>query len=113
MRQYIISLLSIVCISIPGNIALAASTEVIEDSLIIEDNYLLTAYYSPLSDQSKYFRGSFEADKRLNGQGTHAADGTPVYFGMIAASPDIPYGSKVYIPGIGLCTAHDRGSAIQ
>ena len=37
---------------------------------------LVTAYYSPLPNQSFYIRGSLAADKRLNGRGTNGADGT-------------------------------------
>lgn len=47
--------------------------------------FLATAYYSPLPNQASYYRGSYEADIRLNGKGSHGADGTPVFAGMIAA----------------------------
>lgn len=47
--------------------------------------FVVTAYYSPLPDQSRYLRGSYEADIRLNGNGTHGASGRPVYVGMLAA----------------------------
>ena len=41
--------------------------------------FVVTAYYSPLPDQTRYLRGSYEADIRLNGNGTHGASGKPVY----------------------------------
>lgn len=47
--------------------------------------FVVTAYYSPLPDQARYLRGSYEADIRLNGNGTHGASGKPVYVGMLAA----------------------------
>lgn len=47
--------------------------------------FVVTAYYSPLPNQSRYLRGSYEADIRLNGNGTHGASGKPVYVGMLAA----------------------------
>lgn len=47
--------------------------------------FVVTAYYSPLPDQVRYLRGSYEADIRLNGNGTHGASGKPVYVGMLAA----------------------------
>ena len=47
--------------------------------------FLVTAYYSPVSDQNFYIRGSFEADRRLNGNGTNGADGIEVFTGMLAA----------------------------
>lgn len=75
--------------------------------------YTITAYYSPLPDQQRYGRGSYEAEVIFEGRGTHAADGTPVYPGMLAAPPEIPFGTKIHIPGIGIGTIHDRGGAIQ
>lgn len=33
--------------------------------------FIVTAYYSPLPNQDRYLRGSYEADIRLNGNGTH------------------------------------------
>lgn len=73
---------------------------------------ITTAYYSPLPDQGFYVTGSYEADKRLNGNGTNGADGTQVYIGMLAAPKSVPFGTKVYIPGVGLGVVHDRGGAI-
>ncbi len=74
---------------------------------------IITAYYSPKPDQSRYIRGSYEADMKLNGRGTNGADGTPVYTGMLAAPSVYPFGTKIYIPGLGIGTVHDRGGAIQ
>jgi len=78
-----------------------------------EQEFTLTAYYSPLPDQCCYVKGSYEADKILNGEGTHGADGTPVYEGMIAAPSSYPFGTRVVLPGLGTFTVHDRGGAIQ
>jgi len=75
-------------------------------------NFTITAYYSPLPCQDRYVTGSYEGDKRLNGNGTNGADGTPVYPGMIAAPSSYPFGMKVNIPGIGITAVHDRGGAI-
>ncbi len=72
----------------------------------------VTAYYSPLPGQSWYVTGSYEGDIRLNGQGTHAADGTPVFPGLLAAAPRIPYGTTICLPGFGCGTKHDTGQAI-
>jgi peptidoglycan hydrolase-like protein with peptidoglycan-binding domain/3D (Asp-Asp-Asp) domain-containing protein len=76
-------------------------------------DFVLTAYYSPLPDQCCYVKGSYDADKILNGNGTHAADGTPVYEGMIAAPASYPFGTRIQLPGLGTFTVHDRGGAIQ
>jgi peptidoglycan hydrolase-like protein with peptidoglycan-binding domain/3D (Asp-Asp-Asp) domain-containing protein len=49
---------------------------------------------------------------RLNGRGVQGADGTKVYSGMLAAPWTYPFGTKIFIPGFGLGTVHDRGGAI-
>jgi len=74
--------------------------------------FLVTAYYSPLPNQSFYVRGSYEADIRLNGRGTNGADGTEVYIGMLAAPRNYPFGTRILLPGLGVGEVHDRGGAI-
>lgn len=74
--------------------------------------FTITGYYSPLPDQDYFLTGSYESEIRLNGNGTHGADGTPVYPGMIAAPKSYDFGTKVCIPGFGCGTVHDRGGAI-
>lgn len=78
-----------------------------------EVDFVLTAYYSPLPGQCCYVKGGLVADKVLNGNGTHGADGKPVYVGMVAAPPSYAFGTKVQIPGLGVLEVHDRGGAIQ
>lgn len=75
--------------------------------------FIITAYYSPLPDQSHYFRGDYEAEIKLNGRGTHGASGRPVYPGMIAAPKEYPFGTKMKIPGVGVVGVYDRGGAIK
>ena len=77
-----------------------------------KQKFLITAYYSPLPNQSRYVRGTYEADIRLNGKGTNGADGTSVYPGMLAAPKTYPFGTKIEIPGFGIGSVHDRGGAI-
>ena len=48
----------------------------------------------------------------MNGNGTHGADGTPVYVGMISAPSKYAFGTKISLPGFGVGTVHDRGGAI-
>lgn len=74
--------------------------------------FSISAYYSPLPCQQRYATGSYEGDIRLNGNGTNGADGTPVYPGMIAAPKSYSFGTKIYIPGVGITAVHDRGGAI-
>ncbi len=76
------------------------------------ETFTISAYYSPLPCQQKYALGNYEADIRLNGNGVHGADGTNVYPGMVAAPKSYPFGTKLYIPGIGIVSVHDRGGAI-
>jgi len=74
--------------------------------------FIVTAYYSPLPGQEFYVTGSLERDKRLNGNGTNGADGTPVYNGMIAAPGTYAFGTRINCPGIIDGEIHDRGGAI-
>jgi 3D (Asp-Asp-Asp) domain-containing protein len=42
------------------------------------------------------------------------ADGSKAKHGTIAADTDFyPFGTRIYVPGYGVGTVHDRGSAIQ
>jgi len=82
-------------------------------SLVFQADFNITAYYSPQADQQHYFRGDFDADRLLNGNGTNGADGTAVYFGMLAAGKGYPFGTQIYVPGLGLGAVHDRGGAIR
>ncbi len=86
------------------------------------ETFVISGYYSPLPNQEKYATGSYESDIYLNGNGTNGADGTPVYPGMIAcpryrtledgSRAGYEFGTKFYIPGVGLTTCRDVGGAI-
>jgi len=78
-----------------------------------EQEFLVTAYYSPLPGQCCYVKGGLEADMILNGEGEIAADGTEVYPGMIAAPSRYKFGTRIALPGLGVFEVHDRGGAIQ
>jgi len=77
-----------------------------------QQEFILTAYYSPLPGQCCYVKGGLEADKILNGEGIRGADGTAVYPGMIAAPSSYAFGTVVALPGLGTLAVHDRGGAI-
>ena len=77
-----------------------------------EQDFIVTAYYSPLPDQSVYIRGSYEADRRLNGDGLRGASGHAVYSGMLAGPRSYRFGTKIYLSGLGVGTVDDRGGAI-
>lgn len=97
------------CISL---IPSAWATDITPDHTGTPTEFTITAYYSPLPNQSFYVTGSYAAEIRLNGKGTHAADGTPVYPGMIAGPPGMAYGTQICVPGFGCGMVHDRGQAI-
>lgn len=77
-----------------------------------ERKFIVTAYYSPLKWQKKYSTGSYWGDIRLNGEWTHWASGSPVYYGFIAAPKNYPFGTKIYLEGFGNGVVEDRGGAI-
>jgi len=81
-------------------------------SVASAQTFQVSAYYSPLPNQDAYVSGSYAADLRVNGNGTHGADGTAVYVGMISAPSIYNFGTKIFIPGLGIGTVHDRGGAI-
>ncbi len=74
--------------------------------------FIVTAYYSPLPNQSFYFKWNYAAEKRLNGNGTHGASGAPVFAGMIAAPKSYDFGTHIFFEGLGLWTVSDRWGAI-
>ncbi len=77
-----------------------------------ERTFIITAYYSPLKWQQNYYRWSYDADVRLNGNGTNGASGTPVFTGMIAAPKTYAFGTQIFFEWLGLGTVQDRGGAI-
>ncbi len=83
-----------------------------ETSYPYTKTFSISAYYSPLPGQMHYVTGSYASDIRLNGRGTNGADGTPVYAGMVAAPRSYAFGTKLYVPGVGMTAVHDRGGAI-
>ena len=90
MIGYMMILLSLVMVS-PPDTSFASETE---------RTFIVTAYYSPLPNQSFYFKGNYNAEKRLNGNGTHGASGTPVFTGMIAAPKSYDFGTNIFFPGL-------------
>lgn len=89
--------------------AFAAEDEAIPDGY---RKFVVTAYYSPLPGQSLYLRGSYEADIRLNGNGTNGASGKEVFAGMLAAPKTYAFGTRIELSGIGIGIVEDRGGAI-
>lgn len=99
---YILILFSATMIA-PSGTSFAAETE---------KTFIVTAYYSPLPGQSFYLKGNYEAEKRLNGNGTNGASGMPVFTGMIAAPKSYDFGTQIFFPGLGVGSVQDRWGAI-
>lgn len=81
------------------------------DSCVLK-TFKLTAYYSPIEWQKTYVMWSLEADRILNGNGTHWASWRAVFNGMIAAPKSYDFGSRIYIPGRWIWQVEDRWWAI-
>jgi peptidoglycan hydrolase-like protein with peptidoglycan-binding domain/3D (Asp-Asp-Asp) domain-containing protein len=107
-----LALILVLSQSVQAAFADDADTGATDGVRIEERPFTVTAYYSPLPDQSHYLKGSYEEDLRLNGNGTHGASGKPVYPGMLAAPKTYPFGTVINLPGIGTGTVDDRGGAI-
>lgn len=88
-----------------------ADSSVVSDAPVLQ-KFIITAYYTPLPNQSMYLRGSYTADCLLNGDGIHGASGKNVHFGMIAAPKTYAFGTKIYLQNLGLWIVEDRGWAI-
>jgi peptidoglycan hydrolase-like protein with peptidoglycan-binding domain/3D (Asp-Asp-Asp) domain-containing protein len=108
--------LKLFCLAIIANSILSVSVSAQDSESVqiypYEKTFTITAYYSPIEGQQRYIKGSLEADRKLNGNGTHGASGTPVYPGMVAAPKTYAFGTKLKIPGIGTVSVQDRGGAI-
>jgi hypothetical protein len=74
--------------------------------------FVVTAYYSPLPGQKRYFLGSYEDDIKLNGRGVHGASWEKVFPGMIAAPRSYQFGQYIDLGNAGVWKVSDRGGAI-
>ena len=74
--------------------------------------FVITAYYSPVPGQKRYFLGSYEDDVKLNGRGVHGASGEKVFPGMIAAPRSYQFGQYIDLGSTGVGKVSDRGGAI-
>ncbi|MDD2694155.1 MAG: peptidoglycan-binding protein [Candidatus Gracilibacteria bacterium] len=106
IRKYIYALVAVIgfCGFLPSSGYAATVGETQE--------FIVTAYYSPLPGQSFYLKGNYDAERRLNGNGTNGASGSPVFTGMIAAPKTYDFGTKINFDGLGIGTVSDRGGAI-
>ena len=77
-----------------------------------KQTFVVTAYYSPEDDQTFYYKPSVEAEKTLNWNGTHGANGKAVFNWMLAAPSTYDFGWKIYFPSFWVGEIADRGGAI-
>jgi hypothetical protein len=78
----------------------------------VTQDFIVTAYYSPLPNQSFYLKWNYEAEKILNGEWTHGASGKPVFVGMIAAPKTYNFGTRIDFDGLWVGIVEDRWGAI-
>ncbi len=74
--------------------------------------FVVTAYYSPVSSQAFYYRPDFVQEKILNGEGIAGAGWKKVFNGMLAGPSSYPFGSVIYLPWLGIWQIEDRWGAI-
>jgi hypothetical protein len=77
-----------------------------------EKTFIVTAYYSPLPNQSFYLRGNYEDEVVLNGEWVHGASGKKVFPWMLAAPKNYSFWTKIELEWIGLGSVEDRWWAI-
>ncbi|MEF2175219.1 MAG: 3D domain-containing protein, partial [Candidatus Absconditabacteria bacterium] len=102
-------LLVLALIPVVASVGIAKSPDL---STCKKQTFIVTGYYSPIEGQTFYYKGSLEADKKLNGQGVRGASGKAVFNGMLAAPKTYEFGTKIYFPGYGMGQVEDRGGAI-
>lgn len=117
LMQVLVSAALVLVLTPPNTSAAWGAEEPVEKTVDgvtypYQKTFIISAYYSPIQGQKKYVTGSYAGDVRLNGEGVHAADGSVVYPGMIAAPKTYAFGTKMKIPGVGIVAVHDRGGAI-
>lgn len=78
----------------------------------IPTRLILTAYYSPIKNQTFYFKENFVADKILNGEWLTWASWKWVFNWMLAAPKKYAFGTKIIFPTLGIWEVADRGWAI-
>lgn len=77
-----------------------------------ETKFVVTAYYSPLPDQSRYTTGSYAWDIRLNWWWVTTASWKWVFQGLLAGPKNYPFGTKIYFEGLWIGSIEDRWWAI-
>lgn len=74
--------------------------------------FIITAYYSPLPNQSIYLRWNYKDEVILNWAWIRWASGKWVYPGMLAAPKSYSFWTKIYLSWVWIWTVDDRWWAI-
>ena len=74
--------------------------------------FRITAYYSPLPNQTHYIKWSYEAEVLMNGKGIRWASWKKVFSGMLAAPSKYPFWTKIYLKWLWVAEVADRWWAI-
>lgn len=74
--------------------------------------FVVTAYYSPVSGQTFYYKSDYIQEKILNWEGIAGAWWKKVFNGMLAWPKTYEFGSVIYFPWFGIWQIEDRGWAI-
>lgn len=74
--------------------------------------FTVTAYYSPLPNQSKYLKWNYEDEIKLNWKWIHWASWKPVFSWMLAWPQNYKFWTKIYIEWLWIWSVEDRWSAI-
>lgn len=104
--KYILSLFFFFCTFFSFTFAFS-----VEDSCE-EKIFIVTAYYSPLSWQSFYYKPTYQDEVILNGSGIAWASGKKVFNWMLAAPSSYSFWDKVVFPWLWVWEVADRWWAI-
>lgn len=77
-----------------------------------ETCFIVTAYYSPLPNQSHYFKWDYFLEKILNWNWTNWASWKPVFSWMLRAPKNYEFWTKIFIPWLWVWEVSDRWWAI-
>ena len=74
--------------------------------------FVVTAYYSPLPNQSHYIMWTYAKELRMNGKWIRWASGKKVFPGMLAAPSIYTFWTKIKLEWVGIWEVADRWGAI-
>jgi hypothetical protein len=77
-----------------------------------QNYFIITAYYSPLPNQSHYIMWTYKKELRMNGKWIRWASGKKVFSWMLAAPSTYSFWTKIKLEWIGIWEVADRWGAI-